>query len=182
MQKMDLEFEEDKIKAAVGLPLRDICDNLAGDQGIDLFNNYLEYQDKIHDIYLREFKNTSAILNSLLKSGFRLGVVTSKRRESALRGLKLTGIYNFIEILIALEDSPRSKPEAEPVTTALIKMQVQPENALYVGDSPFDIQCGKMAGVYTAGVTWGISAKNKIEKEKPDIIIDEWQQLLSWLK
>jgi len=121
------------------------------------------------------------MLINLKKNGYRLGIVTSKRRVMAKRGIKLTGFDKIVEVLVALEDAPRAKPEAEPVLKALEALNATPGQAVYVGDSPFDIRCGKKAGVQTVGVTWGISPQADLEKENPNAIIDNWQQLLAFL-
>mgnify|MGYP001351672206 CR=1 FL=1 len=182
MHQMDLHFNHEEVLSTVGLPLHDICNHLAGSRGKELFNRYLEYQDAIHDDYLGEYQGTTEMLKSLKEKGYRLGIVTSKRHVMAERGIKLTGLDNFIETLVALEDAPRAKPEAEPVLKALDNIHATPKDAVYVGDSPFDIQCGKKAGVKTIGVTWGISSMAKLQKEAPNTIIDNWQQLLSFLE
>lgn len=181
MLQMDLHFNHEEVLSTVGLPLHDICNHLGGSRGKELFNRYLEHQDAIHDDYLDEYQGTTEMLKSLKEKGYRLGIVTSKRRVMAERGIKLTGFDSFIETLVALEDVPRAKPEAEPVLRALDNLRANPKDAVYVGDSPFDIQCGKKAGVKTIGVTWGVSGMAKLQKESPTDIIDNWQQLLSFL-
>lgn len=181
MQQMDLPFSKDEVLKTVGLPLKDICNRFAGERGTELFNRYIEYQNTIHDLYLKEYSGTKDMLNYLKNNDYLLGIVTSKRRMMAERGINLTGLDRIIDVLVALEDAPRAKPEAEPVLTALKALGKTPDKAVYVGDSPFDIRCGKKAGVQTVGVTWGISSRKQLEEEKPGIIIDNWQQLLDFL-
>lgn len=182
LKQVNLSFSDEEILKTVGLPLRDICARFAGDRGQELFKCYLEYQDKIHDSYLKEYPGTMEALVNIKNRSFRLGIVTSKRRVMAERGIKLTGLDKIIEVLVALEDAPRAKPEAEPVLKALEALEVEPPHAVYVGDSPFDIRCGKKAGVQTVGVTWGISSREQLEREEPNAIIDNWQQLLDFLE
>ena len=51
-----------------------------------------------------------------------------------------------------------------------------------MGDSPFDIAAGKAAGVFTVGVTWGrIHARERLEPEHPDAIVDTPEELLAAL-
>jgi len=181
LNQMNLNFSDEEIMKTVGLPLRDICTQFAGNRGEELFQRYLDYQNAIHDDYLQEYPGTTGMLQKIQEKGYLPGIVTSKRRVMAQRGIKLTGLDSFIKVLVALEDAPRAKPEAEPVLKALEKLKVTPANAIYVGDSPFDIRCGKKAGVKTLGVTWGISNREVLVKEEPDSIIDNWHQLLSFL-
>lgn len=181
LKQMNLSRSDEEIIKTIGLPLRDICTRFAGNRGEELFDRYIEYQNTIHDSYLKEYQGTTDMLINLKKNGYRLGIVTSKRRVMAKRGIKLTGFDKIVEVLVALEDAPRAKPEAEPVLKALEALNATPGQAVYVGDSPFDIRCGKKAGVQTVGVTWGISPQADLEKENPNAIIDNWQQLLAFL-
>lgn len=178
LEQMELCYSDEEIVKTVGLPLRDICSRFAGERGEELFQRYLKYQDTIHDSYLKEYAGTSNVLGILDAKGYRMGIVTSKRRVMAERGIKITGLDRFIRTLVALEDAPRAKPEADPVLLALEQIGTTPQRASYVGDSPFDIRCGKKAGVRTVGVTWGISSRNALEKESPDAIIDNWSELI----
>lgn len=46
-----------------------------------------------------------------------------------------------------------------------------------VGDTIFDLQMAKAAGVHSCGVTWGSHPKEKLQEEKPTFLFDEVQQL-----
>ena len=57
-----------------------------------------------------------------------------------------------------------------------------PEEAAYVGDSPFDIDAGNAAGVRTVAVSWGgIHARERLEAEHPDAVVDTAEELLAAL-
>lgn len=181
MKQMNLPYNKNNILKTIGLPLIDICRQFAGEKGTELFNRYLEHQNTIHDLYLKEYAGTKKMLQELKDKNHLLGIVTSKRRVMAEKGIKLTGFDHFIDVLVGLEDSPRPKPGAEPVLTALQALNKMPEETVYVGDSPFDMRCGNQANVHTIGVTWGISSREQLKKENPDLIISNWQQLLDYI-
>lgn len=182
LKKMNLSYSDEEIIKTIGLPLWDICNFFAGDRGEEFFQFYLDYQNAIHDDYMKEYPDTLATLAKLQDKGYNLGIVTSKRRVMAEKGIKLAGFDKYIEALVALEDAPRAKPEADPVLKALQALEIIPGNAVYVGDSTYDIRCGKKAGVYTVGVTWGVSNRETMEMENPDGIIDNWGQLFEFIK
>jgi phosphoglycolate phosphatase-like HAD superfamily hydrolase len=58
------------------------------------------------------------------------------------------------------------------VLLALERLGGVPEGACYVGDSPFDIESGRAAGVVTIGVTWGFFSRAALEEVGPDLIVD----------
>jgi pyrophosphatase PpaX len=52
----------------------------------------------------------------------------------------------------------------------------------YVGDAPFDVRAAKAAGVFSAAVTWGgIHARERLEAEEPDAIVDTAEELYAVL-
>lgn len=52
-------------------------------------------------------------------------------------------------------------------------MSYNAQDTLVVGDMPFDILMGKNAGVYTCGVTYGVSGKNSLLEAGADWVIDD---------
>lgn len=80
--------------------------------------------------------------------------------------------------MLAAEDTPHLKPNAEPIKKTLNDLSYNVENTLVVGDMPFDILMGKNAGVYTCGVTYGVSNKNSLLEAGADWIIDGISDIL----
>jgi pyrophosphatase PpaX len=180
--KLGLEAEDQEILNTIGLPLIDVCFGFAGERGEELFKCYVDYQETIHDRYVKEYAGTTDLFEYLKEKGCHIGIVTSKRKVLAHRGLAVAGLDKFVEAVVALEDTEAHKPEPEPVLKALDILGVPAEKALYVGDSPYDIRCGKNAGAATAGVTWGVSTQEQLFKECPDVIVRDWQELKDFLE
>jgi phosphoglycolate phosphatase-like HAD superfamily hydrolase len=61
-------------------------------------------------------------------------------------------------------------------------MGAQAYDAAYVGDAPFDIKAARAAGLFAIGVTWGgIHARERLEAEDPDALVDTPEELLGVL-
>jgi phosphoglycolate phosphatase-like HAD superfamily hydrolase len=60
-------------------------------------------------------------------------------------------------------------------------MNVQPNHAMVIGDTPLDIRAGKAAETLTIGVLSGIGSYRQLEAETPTAIIKDVSQLLSLL-
>jgi pyrophosphatase PpaX len=84
----------------------------------------------------------------------------------------------MFDAVVAAEDSERHKPEPDPVLVALERLGAGPEGACYVGDSPFDVESGRAAGVLTIGVTWGFFARAPLEESGADVIVDTPAELV----
>ncbi|MBV1768920.1 MAG: HAD-IA family hydrolase, partial [Candidatus Desulforudis sp.] len=107
---------------------------------------------------------------------------TSKRRNPALDGMALTGIDRYIDVAVTVEDVNLPKPDPEPVMKALKLLDAKPEDAVYIGDSWYDIQAGKQAGVTTVGVTWGMATRAQLSEHIPGCIVDSWDEFLTLLR
>jgi pyrophosphatase PpaX len=181
-QYLDLPWGNGEVMQWVGLPLKDISAHFAGersDQFLELYQNYY-FQD--HDAHTSLFPETLELLEYLQEKGFYLGIVTSKRRPITIKTLRLTGMESLIDVVITAQDVKKHKPEPEPVLKALTLLQVKPQDAIFVGDSIFDMLSGKRAGVKTGGVTWGMASREELSEIQPDLLLNTWQDLTKWLK
>ncbi|MGO4076160.1 HAD-IA family hydrolase, partial [Staphylococcus aureus] len=78
-------------------------------------------------------------LKVLQDRGFKLGIVTTKIRDTVLMGLKLTGLEPFFEVIVTLDDVQNEKPHPEPVQLAISKLGSDPHEAVMIGDNYHDI-------------------------------------------
>lgn len=60
-------------------------------------------------------------------------------------------------------------------------LNIEKEEALYVGDTDTDMQTGKNAGVKTLGVLWGFRERTELEAHGADVIIDKAEDILAYL-
>ncbi|MXZ01998.1 HAD-IA family hydrolase [Candidatus Poribacteria bacterium] len=83
-----------------------------------------------------------SVLNELQANGLPLGIVSNFPKT--LHNLcKQVGIADYFDFIIASEEVGVSKPDPRILRMALQKAQVEPNEAVYVGDHPFDILCAK---------------------------------------
>lgn len=85
-------------------------------------------------------------------------------------------------MLVGAEDTERHKPDPDPLLEALARMGAQPQDAAYVGDSPFDIRAGKAAGTLAVAVGWGgIHPDERLLHEQPDALVHTPEELVALL-
>ena len=111
-----------------------------------------------------------------------MGVVTSKRHELAERGLELTGIAEFFDVLIAPDDWPEHEPAPGPILRECELLGLDPHACLYIGDSPYDIQAGNRAGCLTVAALWGMFPAAALEAESPALTCTNLSQLADLLE
>ncbi|MFZ5633865.1 MAG: HAD-IA family hydrolase [Bacillota bacterium] len=181
-EDMGIPWDERRVMDTVGLPLRQVARDFAGDRADAFFELYLAHQMKKHDQYIKLFPGTAEMMARVKELGLRTGIVTSKRRVMAERAVKLVSISQLVDVMVALEDCGAHKPDPLPVTTALGLLGVLPGEALYVGDSWYDMESGNSAGVVTVGVTWGMADRPRLSRCNPGFIAGGWEEFLLYLE
>jgi pyrophosphatase PpaX len=148
----------------------------------ELVEVYKEHNDPLHDT-LEAFEEMIAVLPRLKAEGRKLGIVTAKRHRTVALALdRFPPLADEFDVVVAHEDTERHKPDPDPVLVAVEKFGAQPSQAAYVGDSPFDIQAAKAAGVFAVAVGWGgIHSDERLLEEEPDAFVHSPEELLDVL-
>jgi phosphoglycolate phosphatase/pyrophosphatase PpaX len=103
------------------------------------------------------------MLAALRSAGYRLGIVTGKGRDSWEVSRSLLHQTAW-EVVITDDDVRRPKPDPEGILLALQQMDAQPADAVYVGDSPGDLDAGRRAGTRVAAALWPKTAPGEREQ------------------
>ncbi len=72
--------------------------------------------------------------------------------------------------------------KAEIIGKILHETGITAEHVAYVGDTLYDIQAAKKAGVMSVGITTGYHAREQLTAESPDLIVDSLTEFLTHLK
>jgi len=170
---------DEEWRAGIGRPLQAVLREYASNdaEADRLLGRYREYQLANHDRLMRPYDGIVATLRQLAEEGHPMAIVTSKADWLALRALEFVGIADLFPVIVGCDTCVNHKPHPEPVQNALARLDVSPENAIFVGDSPHDIESGRAAGVYTIGVTWGACSRAEMEASGADVVIDDVPRL-----
>lgn len=144
----------------------------------EMITAYRTYNLANHDLLVKRFDGVYETVRILKENNFHLGIVTTKRSDVVQMGLKLTGLDEFFEVVVALDHVEKPKPDPEPLLKALDMLGSSPERAIMVGDNHHDILGGKNAGTKTAGVAWSIKGKEHLAAYNPDYILDTMADIL----
>lgn len=163
---------DEVLLAKVGTPLSDQMWDFTDDQEKhdELLVVYRAYNAKIHDEMVELYPGIKEAMIQLHNEGYRLGVVTSKFHKPAVRGLEIFGLDTLLNFVSGADDWPIHKPLPGAVLRGCELLNLQPEECVYVGDSPFDMQSGNGAGVITVGATWGFFSEEALRNEAPDYL------------
>jgi pyrophosphatase PpaX len=175
------EPDEEAVRAAIGgQGLVSQMRDLDPDRVDELIDVYRAHNEPLHAT-LETFDGVPELLRELRGHGHRLGIVTAKRRSTVhLAFDRFPFLAELTDVLVGAEDTERHKPDPDPVLEALQRLGAAPEEAVYVGDSPFDIRAGNAAGTYTIAVGWGgIHPDHRLLAEEPDALVQHPEEILT---
>jgi pyrophosphatase PpaX len=151
------------------------------DRADELVAVYREHNEGLHrDLVACE--GIVPVIEELHRQGRRLGVVTAKRHATVELAAPALPLLREFDVVVAWEDTERHKPHPDPILHALDRLDSEPSQAAYVGDSPFDLQAARAAGVFGIAATWGrIHAHERLAEAQPDAIVSKPDELLAIL-
>jgi pyrophosphatase PpaX len=169
----------DHIIPNMGRPLIEQMVDFSGREEVaDLIDKYRSFNLSKHDELVTEFPHVRTVIAELHANGIKIGIVTSKIRQTTSMGLKLAGLDTFISSIVTIEDVAKAKPDPEGIFRALRELNGKPEETIMVGDSHYDIEAAQNAGVGAIGVGWSWKGRSYLEQYHPDYVIDDMRELL----
>jgi pyrophosphatase PpaX len=175
------EPDEERVRAAIGGPgLIAQMRELDPDRVDELVEVYRAHNEPLHAT-LEAFDGILELLPELRRRGHQLGIVTAKRGATVQLAFERFPLLREVtEVLVGAEDTVRHKPDPDPVLEALRRIGASPGEAVYVGDSPFDIRAGKAAGTLAVAVGWGgIHPNERLLAEEPDAFVEHPEEILA---
>jgi len=179
---LGVEVPDEQLMAAVGGPgLEAQMQALSPDRADELVTVYRAHNEPLHDELIC-CAGMDEVLVQLKDEGRRLGIVTAKRRQTVELAFARIPIEHLFETVVGGDETKKHKPDPAPLLLALERLGAAPDDAVYVGDAPFDVTAAKAAGLYSVGVSWGgIHGRERLEAEEPDALVDTTEELLGVL-
>lgn len=109
------------------------------------------------------FPGMREVLEKLHREGVSLGIITSKLREEYDDHFGRRGLLELFPCAVTASDTPKGKPYPDPMLEYLRRTGVSPEEVIYFGDTAYDMDCARAAGVDQALVLWGCLNPDGIE-------------------
>jgi phosphoglycolate phosphatase len=138
-----------------------------------------EYENEVFRLQetnwvVKIFPDIVRVFRELAKKN-TLVVITSIHTDIASSTLKEFGLDKAISRVLGGE---LGLSKAERIEQSRKEFKSDFQNSFMVGDAISDVRQGKLAGVRTVAVTWGFQARELLEQESPDIVIDSPKDLL----
>lgn len=173
------ELPDEVLLRNVGMPLAQQMRILVDDEEVAsrLLASYRAFNHATHDEMVRAFPGAHDVLAAIRAGGARVGLVTSKSRPIAERGIRLLGMEDAFDAVVTADDVEAHKPDPTPVLHALALLDVDARDAAYVGDSPADVASAKAAGAWAVAATWGVAPRERLIEAGPDLVVDSLEEV-----
>lgn len=173
--------EADEVKNIIGLGLpeaiRTLFPGSTEDDIHELRANYARhFMDEAQDTS-RFFPGVPELLHRLHQSGFLLGLATGKARPGLERVWRTHRVGHYFHASRCSDES-QSKPHPAMVFELLETLSVAPDEALMVGDTGFDLDMARAAGVDRVGVRYGAHPASVLEQYEPLALVDHLDELM----
>jgi phosphoglycolate phosphatase len=173
----------ERAKSIIGLGLKESIYTLFGDLPADKARDLAARYNA--NYYAGEgaiplFEGAKDLIIALNKQGYKLAVATGKGRRGLNLALEHSGLTSYFHDTKTVDEC-FSKPHPQMLDELMDNLVVMPERTLMVGDTHYDIQMAKNAGVISAAVTYGAQTKEAIAAYQPDYIFGHFDTLKHWL-
>ncbi len=167
-----VELTEEEFESFTGKPAREILKNINPDRVDQLLSEMVQLEEKYRHL-APEYPGVPSLVQGLSDRGYALAVITSQARPEMESVQDHYPFASHIQVWISADDVDHPKPHPESVMKALSILDVAPAQTLFVGDSVYDVEAGKRAGVKTGVALWGRSDHKDLLDLKPHYVFDK---------
>ncbi len=129
------------------------------------------------------FPEMDAILDRLEADNIPWGIITNKPSRFTLPLLKALKLFDRAATVICADTAGVSKPDPKPILDACAAVNVQPADAIYIGDDERDVQAAHNAGMPCIALRCGyIRRGHNPDDWGADMVLDTMQGLKHWLE
>ena len=171
---------EQECAAMIGLRLTEVPAKLFTESNLDPDLYALTYRRLFNEYNVEGavqlYPNVIETLTALKERGLVLTIASSRSNASLNAYIENLGLAPLISYVLGGNDVQEGKPHPEAVNRTLRELRFQPDEAIVVGDTVFDIHMGRNAGTRTCGVTFGNGTRESLAGAT--WLIDDFSELM----
>lgn len=126
------------------------------------------------------FPDVRTGLAALHARGYELAVATGKSRQGLHRAFMESDLGGLFKVS-RCADETRAKPDPLMLTEILSVTGTDPARALMIGDTSYDMEMARHAGIPRVAVTYGVHEAQELQVHAPEACVDSFAALCAWL-
>ncbi len=177
----DRTFSAEEIIATFGPSEEGTIQTLIPDSYEEGMERFLKYYQEGHGMCPEPFPGIKETITWLKSQGTIIAMVTGKGRHSCALTLTHYGMENLFDMIeTGHAEGPR---KTEGIRAVLAHFQLQPHEAVYVGDAPTDIRYSREAGVPVISAAWAKDTHaEQLRSLRPDELFTSVEDFSTYLK
>jgi phosphoglycolate phosphatase len=176
-------LDPEKATNIIGLGLRESIHALYGDLPPEVARDMATHYNANYyagESYIPLFLGASETIIELHRRGYKLAVATGKGRRGLNLALQHCGLTKYFHGTRTVDEC-FSKPHPQMLDELMDDLVAMPERTLMIGDTNYDLQMAKNAGVQSAAVCYGAQSRDKLITYDPHYVFEDFSQLSMWL-
>ncbi len=129
----------------------------------------------------RVLSDVASTLDELSRMGMAMAVCTNKPTNFSVKILDALGLARYFRAIVGPDLAGARKPDARHLLRTLEATHCVPEEALFVGDMPIDVEAAHNSGIDVAVVGTGSSTPEQLRAARADHYLDRFSDLLAIL-
>ncbi len=129
---------------------------------------------------VRPLPGATDLVRALAEDGWTVALASSGQKRFAEDAVASLGITDLIAVMTTADDADQSKPEPDLVASTLAQLDV--DTAVFVGDTPYDVDAAGRAGLRCVAVRTGGFGRDELEAAGAALVVDDLTDLadLDW--
>lgn len=175
----------EEVRAFVGngvrkLMQRAVLEGTDEDLGERIYERFLEVYDREKNHYTKPYDGILELIALLKARGIACAVLSNKN-DDAVVALCEAHFPNCFEFTQGMRLGVAPKPAPDALFALCTRMGINPEDAVYIGDSEVDVKTAQAAGMRLVAVTWGFRSREMLAKAGAKEMIDAPRELIEKL-
>lgn len=175
----------EEVRAFVGngvrkLMQRAVPEGTDEDLGERIYERFLEVYDREKNHYTKPYDGILELIALLKARGIACAVLSNKN-DDAVAALCEAHFPNCFEFTQGMRPGVAPKPAPDALFALCTRMGINPEDAVYIGDSEVDVKTAQTAGMRLVAVTWGFRSREMLAKAGAKEMIDAPRELIEKL-
>jgi phosphoglycolate phosphatase len=173
---------QDEVRRMVGHGLEKLIEQSIGadrvPEGVRLFREKYETLCRERTSLMPQVKET---VEELGRRGYQMGIATNKPSYFARSILQALEMDHLFEEVVGPNDVERPKPDPEMLEMVMMRIGLGPDEVVYIGDMPLDVETARRAGLSVYTVASGSADRQALLAAGPDRHLTRFGELLTYL-
>jgi HAD superfamily hydrolase (TIGR01549 family) len=185
----NLDYTTNQTTNEIILDLNDkmVDENFSENDKKNIFNNISEILTEVEFENIEKVKLLPGVKETIEEFnmlGIKMGILTRASDKYTIATLELTLLKRFFSVVVTRDDFTllKAKPDLVALNYTINKMNVPPENILFVGDHEIDYNCAKVGGIRFVGVLVGAYNRNILNNLSGIEMVEDFHELGNLIK